>query len=98
MSMVTSQILNFADFTKTQKSKYLEKETLFSLQIKNFTNYTLRTRLWQKKIVAEVTFKDSLPPSQNLIRTCDDVKTYLFLPLALKIFKRKYNMEVKWTT
>ena len=74
MSMVTSQILNFADFTKTQKSKYLENETLFFLQIKNFINYTLRTSL------------DSLPPSQNLIRTCDDVKTYLFLSLALKIF------------
>ena len=32
--MMTSQILQFMDFRKTQKSKYLENETLF-LQIKN---------------------------------------------------------------
>ena len=47
MSVVTSQILQFADFTKTQKSKCLENETFF-LQMKNFINYTLRTTLWQK--------------------------------------------------
>ena len=34
MPMVTSQILKSADFTKTQKSKYLENETLFFIQIK----------------------------------------------------------------
>ena len=35
MSMMTLQILKFLDFTKTQKSKDLENETLFFLQIKN---------------------------------------------------------------
>ena len=35
MSMMTSQILKFVDFTKTQKSRYLENEKLFFLQIKN---------------------------------------------------------------
>ena len=36
MSMMKSQILKFVDFTKTQKSRYLENETLFFLQIKKF--------------------------------------------------------------
>ena len=34
MSMMTSQILKFADFTKTQRSRYLENEALFIVQIK----------------------------------------------------------------
>ena len=33
--MMMSQILKSVDFTKTQKSRYLENETLFFLQIKN---------------------------------------------------------------
>ena len=37
--MMTSQILKSAGFTKTQKSRYLEKETSL-LQIKKFINYT----------------------------------------------------------
>ena len=32
--MMTSQNLKFVDFTKTQKSRYLENETLFFLEIK----------------------------------------------------------------
>ena len=40
MSMTTSQILKSVDFTKTQKSRYLENETLFFLQIKKILNYT----------------------------------------------------------
>ena len=55
--MMTSQVLQFVDFTKTQKSKYLENETFF-LQIKKFINYTSRATLWQKStFAAEVTFK-----------------------------------------
>ena len=34
MPMGTSQILKSVDFTKTQKSKYLDNETLFFIQIK----------------------------------------------------------------
>ena len=34
ISMMTSQILKFVDFTKIQKYRYLENETLFLLQIK----------------------------------------------------------------
>ena len=46
---MTSEILQFVDFTKTQKSKHLENKTFFFLQIKNFYNYTLGATLWQKK-------------------------------------------------
>ena len=38
MHMMTSQTLKFLNFTKTQKSRYLENETLFFLQIKKFIN------------------------------------------------------------
>ena len=36
--MMTSQILKSEDFTKTQKPRYLENETLFFLQIKKIIN------------------------------------------------------------
>ena len=57
MPMMTSQILKYVDFTKTQKSKYLRNETLFFLQIKKIFNYTSRaTILLQKNsFVADVT-------------------------------------------
>ena len=48
MSMMTSQILKFVNFTKTQKPRYLKNETLFLLQIKKFINYTSRATLWEK--------------------------------------------------
>ena len=38
MPMMTSQILKFVDFTKTQKFRYLENETIFFLQIKKLIN------------------------------------------------------------
>ena len=37
MPMMTSQILKSVDFTKIQKSRYLENETFF-LQIEKFIN------------------------------------------------------------
>ena len=40
--MMTSQILNSVDVTKTQKSRYLKNKTLFFLQIKKIINYTSR--------------------------------------------------------
>ena len=42
--MMTSHILKSVDFTKTQKSRYLENKTFF-LQVKN---YTSRSTLLQK--------------------------------------------------
>ena len=45
------------DFTKTQKSRYLENETFF-LQIKKFIDYTSRATLLEKNSsVVDVTFK-----------------------------------------
>ena len=44
MSMITSLILKAADLKKA-KSRYLEKETVFFLQIKKIINYTSRAIL-----------------------------------------------------
>ena len=49
--MMASQILKSAGFTKTQKSRYLENETLFYLQIKKFINHTLRATLLQEIVL-----------------------------------------------
>ena len=43
------QILKSVDFTKTQKSKNLEKETLFFLQIKKNSLITHQGLLYGKK-------------------------------------------------
>ena len=56
--MMRSQTLKFLDFTRTQKSGYLEKETLIFLQIKKIVNYTKRAT--KNSFVVEVTFK-SIP-------------------------------------
>ena len=48
--MMTSEILKFVDFTKTQNFRYLENETFF-LQIKKIINYTSRATLWQKIVL-----------------------------------------------
>ena len=56
---MTSQILQFMDFTKTQKSKYLESETLLFLQVKKFINYTSRANFF----LVEVTFDDTVKPT-----------------------------------
>ena len=48
---MTSRILKSAGFTKTQKSWYLENETLFFLQIKKFINYISSTALWQRIVL-----------------------------------------------
>ena len=56
--MMMPQIIKFVNFTKTQKSRYLENETLFFqikynkniifLSIKKFIDHTSRATLWQK--------------------------------------------------
>ena len=51
MSVMKSQILKSFDFRETQKSRYLENETLFPLQIKKSINYTSRATLWQKIVL-----------------------------------------------
>ena len=47
MPMMALQILELEDFTKTEKSRYLEIETFF-FQIKKFIDYTSRVTLLQK--------------------------------------------------
>ena len=49
--MMTSQILKSVDFPKTQKSRYLENETLFFIQRKETINYTSRATLLQKIVL-----------------------------------------------
>ena len=56
MSMMTSQILQFVDFTKTQKSKYLQNESFF-LQIKKSLITHQGLNYGKNTFVAEVTFK-----------------------------------------
>ena len=47
--MMKLQILKVVDFTKIQKSRYLEKETYsFFLQMKKLIKHTSRTTLLQK--------------------------------------------------
>ena len=60
MPMVTLQILKTVDFTKTQKSRYLEKKNIKFF--KKCINYTPSATLWQKKksFVVEVTFRPIL--------------------------------------
>ena len=52
--MMTSQILESVDFTKTQKSRYLKKETIFSWK-KNQLH--IKGYFVTKSFVGEVIFK-----------------------------------------
>ena len=55
--MMTSQILQFVDFTKTKKSKYLENETFFSKKKKSLITH--QVLLYGKNtFLVEVTFKE----------------------------------------
>ena len=47
--MITSQTLKSVDFTKTQKSRYIENKTLFLLQMKKLIYYRSSATLLQKK-------------------------------------------------
>ena len=54
--MMASHILKYVDFTKTQKSRFLENKNFF-LQIKKFIDYTSSVTLRRKNsFVAEATF------------------------------------------
>ena len=69
MLMMTSQILKSVDFTKTKKSRYLQNDTLFQLQIKIFINCALRASLRQKNsFVEEVTFKGLIEESESAVK------------------------------
>ena len=53
MHMMTSQILKFVHFTKTQKSRYLKNKALFFLQIKQFINCASVATVWQKTVLQQ---------------------------------------------
>ena len=58
--MMTSQILKSGEVTKTQKSRYLENETLFFLRIKKI--HLLHTKgyfMAKSSFAAELTFNKS---------------------------------------
>ena len=61
MLMMTSQILKSVDFTKTQKSRYLENETLFFFKKKNSLIAHLDYFTAKSRFLAEVTFKKLKP-------------------------------------
>ena len=48
---ITSQILKFEDFTKTQKSRYLENKALFFSSNKKIYNCGSRATLWIKNFL-----------------------------------------------
>ena len=56
MPTMTSQIFTSVNFTKTQKSRYLENETLFFLLIERSINLTLRATFAKNSFVVEITF------------------------------------------
>ena len=83
--MMASQILKSVNFTKTQKSRYLEND-IFFLQIKKFIDYTSRATLWQKNnFVVEVTF--------NLFRTSIPSISIIFSPIRCKPLKSSGNIN-----
>ena len=45
MSMMMTQILKFLDSLKTEKAKYLEKESLFSVQERKFIHRAFKAVL-----------------------------------------------------
>ena len=71
MFMMTSQILKSVDFTKTQKSRYLDNETLFFLQIKNPLIAHQGLLYGRNSFVAEVTFNNFLlHVSNHALKVC----------------------------
>ena len=80
MFMMTSQTLKSVDFTKAQKSRYLDNETLFSFRIKKSLTAHQRLLHGKDNFVAEVTFK--LPDYLSL----HALKLILPLNTILKFF------------
>ena len=94
---MTSNILKSLDFTKTQKSRYLESETFF-LQTKKIANYTSRATLMEKIVfVAEVTFNTRTEiwrPSLDQNISCNG-KLYYLRPLHPMVPRTKSDKMLK---
>ena len=68
---MTSQILKSVYFTKTQKSRYLENETWFLLQMKEFISYMSRAiQEHIKVIIRTIPVRITVSCSSVCVRLC----------------------------
>ena len=63
--MVTSQVLAFVNSPKTQKSKYIQKQTIFSPNNKNPVMIHLRLKYGKNGFLAKSNFKIDMIVSLN---------------------------------
>ena len=87
--MMTSQILRYVDFTKSQKPTYLENKTSFSVQIKKFLKgYFMAIN----SLVEELTFRlcHFKVGSLNFPIKISNLAT-LLLNICKKLFFKKKN-------
>ena len=83
MCMMTSQIFKFLDFTKTQKTRYLENETLFFLKIKK-SLITHQGLLYDKNnLKAEVTSNVNLFKQKNINQMFDKIQMILMMKKSI---------------
>ena len=98
---MTLQILKSVDFMEAQKSRYLENETLFFLQIKKFFNYTSRATLWLKTLllrreplkalgICNGGFLHSICKI-SLVNLDSELKSHILLPLERNNKENKCN-------
>ena len=107
MLMMTSQVLNSVNFTKTQKPRYLENKTLFFLEIRKFINYRPRAILRQKIVLLRmqsISFHDFLEKDSVASVLHQDIRQLatecLNFPMALvpKLLGKYFNLETKYLT
>ena len=95
MPLMMSQILKFIDFTKTEKSRYLENKTSF-LQIKKFSDYTSMVTLSQKNsFVAEVTFSHAIK-FYKVCHFADDTNLLCLSNSFNKTVNKPVNADLKY--
>ena len=88
MPMMTSYILKSVDFTKTQKSRYLENKTFF-LQVKNYTSRSTLLRKINLILVKDFINDEKLKPNNKSFKlksvvlqisiTTPQIKSHFFI-------------------
>ena len=81
--MITSQTLKSVDFTKTQKSRYIENKTLFLLQMKKLIYYRSSATLLQKKYFSG---------GKAVVRRCSVKQVFL------EIFQKSQENICSWVS
>ena len=86
--MMTSYILKSVDFTKTQKSRYLENKTFF-LQVKNYTSRSTLLRKINLILVKDFINDEKLKPNNKSFKlksvvlqisiTTPQIKSHFFI-------------------